>query len=169
MRRPPLIRTGEEVKEKIQLLEALGDIQIAMKVLTGGGEGEQMNPIDHHYNGLKCQLLPLDQEDDTFRMIEKYVRQTHARTHNQYRLEVSEVFEVEREGEAENFTDVGNRHLLWHGSRLTNWVGILSQGLRIAPPEAPVTGYMVGTNYGITMSGISRSPYAAVWQGGVLC
>ena len=28
--------------------------------------------------------------------------------------------------------------LLWHGSRMTNWVGILSQGLRIAPPEAPV-------------------------------
>lgn len=36
-----------------------------------------------------------------------------------------------------------DRQLLWHGSRLTNWVGILSQGLRIAPPEAPVTGYMV--------------------------
>ena len=34
--------------------------------------------------------------------------------------------------------------LLWHGSRLTNFVGILSQGLRIAPPEAPVTGYMFG-------------------------
>ena len=37
-----------------------------------------------------------------------------------------------------------NRMLLWHGSRLTNWVGILSKGLRIAPPEAPVTGYMFG-------------------------
>lgn len=34
--------------------------------------------------------------------------------------------------------------LLWHGSRLTNMVGILSTGLRIAPPEAPVTGYMFG-------------------------
>ena len=34
--------------------------------------------------------------------------------------------------------------MLWHGSRLTNFVGILSQGLRIAPPEAPVTGYMFG-------------------------
>lgn len=33
--------------------------------------------------------------------------------------------------------------LLWHGSRLSNWVGILSHGLRIAPPEAPITGYMV--------------------------
>ena len=49
---------------------------------------------------------------------------------------------MERPGEAERFVDKGNRQLLWHGSRLTNWAGILSQGLRIAPPEAPVTGYM---------------------------
>lgn len=34
--------------------------------------------------------------------------------------------------------------MLWHGSRLTNFVGILSQGLRIAPPEAPVSGYRLG-------------------------
>jgi Poly(ADP-ribose) polymerase catalytic domain len=34
--------------------------------------------------------------------------------------------------------------LLWHGSRSSNFAGILSQGLRIAPPEAPVTGYMFG-------------------------
>lgn len=38
---------------------------------------------------------------------------------------------------------VPTRTLLWHGSRLSNWVGILNQGLRVAPPEAPVTGYMV--------------------------
>lgn len=37
-----------------------------------------------------------------------------------------------------------NRRLLWHGSRSTNYGGILSQGLRIAPPEAPVSGYMFG-------------------------
>lgn len=65
-----------------------------------------------------------------------------------------------------------NHRLLWHGSRLSNYAGaplrgggpgcrpvlcphlltlnavlpagILSQGLRIAPPEAPVTGYMFG-------------------------
>jgi hypothetical protein len=30
------------------------------------------------------------------------------------------------------------------GSRLTNFVGILSQGLRIAPPEAPKSGYRFG-------------------------
>ena len=34
--------------------------------------------------------------------------------------------------------------LLWHGSRVTNYAGILRQGLRIAPPEAPTTGYLYG-------------------------
>lgn len=33
------------------------------------------------------------------------------------------------------------RKLLWHGSRLTNWYSILSQGLRIAPSEAPVVAF----------------------------
>ena len=39
---------------------------------------------------------------------------------------------------------LGNRKLLWHGSGMSNFLGILSQGLRIAPPEAPSTGYMFG-------------------------
>ncbi|QQP50788.1 Poly polymerase, partial [Caligus rogercresseyi] len=54
---------------------------------------------------------------------------------------------VNRKGESKKFKPfrkLPNRHLLWHGSRLTNYAGILSQGLKIAPPEAPVTGYMFG-------------------------
>ncbi|PIO77061.1 Poly(ADP-ribose) polymerase catalytic domain protein [Teladorsagia circumcincta] len=34
--------------------------------------------------------------------------------------------------------------LLWHGSRTSNFYNILSQGLRIAPPEVPSTGFMFG-------------------------
>ena len=48
---------------------------------------------------------------------------------------------MNRHGEGERFKpfkELHNRRLLWHGSRTTNYVGILSQGLRIAPPEAPV-------------------------------
>lgn len=102
------------------------------------------HPIDTHYHELHCLLRPVEKEEDTFQLVERYVKNTHGRTHTQYWLEVKHLFAVEREGEAEQFVDVGNRQLLWHGSRLTNWVGILNQGLRIAPPEAPVTGYMVG-------------------------
>jgi len=33
-------------------------------------------------------------------------------------------------------------NLFRHGSRLTNFAGIMSQGLRIAPPEAPVVSHI---------------------------
>lgn len=141
MKRPPLIRTTEEVKIKLDLLEALGDIQIAVKALQDEEESLE-HPVDKHYKTLHCAMTPLDHDHDDFKMIAKYLENTHASTHNQYHMELLDVFSLEHEKKA--FTDVGNRMLLWHGSRLTNWVGILSQGLRIAPPEAPVTGYMFG-------------------------
>ena len=52
---------------------------------------------------------------------------------------------MERHSERANFrSDIGNRMLLWHGSVLTNFGGILSQGLKIAPPEAPVVSSKIG-------------------------
>uniref|UniRef100_A0A8C7ES47 Poly [ADP-ribose] polymerase n=1 Tax=Neovison vison TaxID=452646 RepID=A0A8C7ES47_NEOVI len=78
-------------------------------------------------------------------VISQYLQSTHAPTHRDYTMTLLDVFEVEKEGEKEAFReDLHNRMLLWHGSRLSNWVGILSHGLRIAPPEAPITGYMFG-------------------------
>ncbi len=57
-------------------------------------------------------------------------------------MEPVTVFKVGRDREEAAFTPLHNRRMLWHGSRSTNFAGILSQGLRIAPPEAPVTGYV---------------------------
>jgi hypothetical protein len=43
-------------------------------------------------------------------------------------IEIKEVLRVHREEEARKFrNDIENRKLLWHGSRLTNWAGIISQ------------------------------------------
>lgn len=78
-------------------------------------------------------------------IIEEYINNTHAETHRTYSLELKQVFKLHNDDENDRFLkSIPNRMLLWHGSRLTNFVGILSQGLRIAPPEAPVTGYMFG-------------------------
>ncbi len=73
------------------------------------------------------------------------MQNTHAATHSNFSLEIQDIFKVSREQEDRRFrSDIGNSMLLWHGSRVSNFAGILSQGLRIAPPEAPVTGYMFG-------------------------
>eukprot|EP01102_Stenamoeba_stenopodia_P017043 TRINITY_DN6050_c0_g1_i1.p1 TRINITY_DN6050_c0_g1~~TRINITY_DN6050_c0_g1_i1.p1 ORF type:complete len:190 (-),score=50.58 TRINITY_DN6050_c0_g1_i1:95-664(-) len=46
--------------------------------------------------------------------------------------------------ESANSQQRPNNLLLWHGSKISNLLGILLTGLRIAPPEAPSTGFMFG-------------------------
>ena len=48
--------------------QALGDIQIALKVLRGGGEGPAEHPVDRHYHSLNCDLSPIDHEDGLFKV-----------------------------------------------------------------------------------------------------
>ncbi|XP_032421927.1 poly [ADP-ribose] polymerase 2 [Xiphophorus hellerii] len=144
LKTPPVIRSEEELKEKIALLEALSDIQIAVKMAESNADSDE-HPLDRQYHALQCQLEPLDQSSHEFKVIERYLQSTHAPTHSDYTMKVLDVFSVDRGGESDNFlSHLHNRTLLWHGSRLSNWVGILSKGLRVAPPEAPVTGYMFG-------------------------
>lgn len=144
LKTPPIIRSEDELKEKIALLEALSDIQIAVKMVKSSEDSDE-HPLDRQYHSLQCKLQPVDSSSNEYQVIEKYLQSTHAPTHRDYTMTVLDIFSVDRDGESSNFlSNLHNRTLLWHGSRLSNWVGILSKGLRIAPPEAPVTGYMFG-------------------------
>ncbi|EFN84955.1 poly [ADP-ribose] polymerase [Harpegnathos saltator] len=140
------LETLEEIKTKCDMLDALLEMEVAYSLLRDKTD-EQENPLDSHYKQLKTDIDVLDKKSEEFKMIEQYVKNTHAATHTQYELEIEDVFVVKRQGEEQRykpFKKLPNRKLLWHGSRTTNFAGILSQGLRIAPPEAPVTGYMFG-------------------------
>uniref|UniRef100_A0A914E2X6 Poly [ADP-ribose] polymerase n=1 Tax=Acrobeloides nanus TaxID=290746 RepID=A0A914E2X6_9BILA len=121
-------------------------MEIAMNIIKSGeNEGKEKDPFDNHYEKLKCAMEVVDKSSDEFKRIQTYLKNTHADTHRSYKLEIIDVFRISREGEDNRFKkDISNHHLLWHGSRTSNFAGILSQGLRIAPPEAPCTGYMFG-------------------------
>ena len=148
MNNPPLLNNEEIVKTKLEMLENLLEIEVAYSLLKSGDDNDKSkDPIDSHYDKLKTEISVLPRDSDNFKVLEKYVRNTHAETHTQFSLEIVNIFEIGRKGEAKRFKPfkkMHNRQLLWHGSRTTNYAGILSQGLRIAPPEAPVTGYMFG-------------------------
>ena len=127
------------------MLNNLLEIEIAFNLLKSNSDKLE-DPVDLHYKKLKCKMEVLDQNCDEFKKIIEYVKNTHAKTHSSFKLLVQDVFKISREGEDlafDKFKSLHNKKLLWHGSRLTNFAGILSQGLRIAPPEAPSTGYMV--------------------------
>lgn len=141
------------IRAKLDLLETMMEIEVAARIIElDNSPFADMDPFDVHYNALKNNIRPLDKASDTYQKILEYVRSTHGETHTEYSINVEEVFEIERQGETEQYIAhlkanshlIHNRKLLWHGSRITNYVGILSQGLRIAPAEAPVTGYMFG-------------------------
>lgn len=150
-RTPPIIDNAPMLKKKLEMLESLGEIEIAQKLIKENKTLEKaldVNPLDSQFASLKLNKLePMDKNSERFKLIEQYTKNTHGATHSAYDLVIDEVFDLDRQGEEERYKDSGfdklhNRRLLWHGSRLTNYVGILSQGLRIAPPEAPSTGYM---------------------------
>ncbi|XP_044137189.1 poly [ADP-ribose] polymerase 2-like [Bufo gargarizans] len=143
LKTPPLIRTVQELVLKVRLLEALSDIQIAVKLASLDLRSHE-HPVDRQYRQLHCNLEPLDKKSSEFQLIERYLQSTHGPTHNDYTMTLLNVFCVQKETEDRFREDLPNRMLLWHGSRLSNWVGILSQGLRVAPKEAPITGYMFG-------------------------
>ncbi|CAF2081479.1 unnamed protein product [Rotaria magnacalcarata] len=145
--KPKLLDNNDLIQSKTQMIDNLLDIEIAYSILKGSIDEKNEHPIDAHYKKINCTIESIDKNVEVFKRIEQYMINTHASSHNQYALSLKELFKVVRAEEDDRFQKwetVKNRQLLWHGSRTTNFAGILSQGLRIAPPEAPTTGYMFG-------------------------
>ncbi|EGC33358.1 hypothetical protein DICPUDRAFT_36817 [Dictyostelium purpureum] len=143
---PPLIDSVESIKAKMQLVEALIDIDIAnsLKKQTENVEG---NMIENQYLTLNTKFSILDKSGNLYKTLVSYVDNSHDTKQFRFGINVEDILSVDRNNESNRFTPYAKdpkRLLLWHGSRLTNFVGIISQGLRIAPPEAPKTGYRFG-------------------------
>lgn len=123
-------------------------------------DAKSISLIDQRYRELNMkEMTPLDHSSQEYQELRDYLIKSSGYTHGlRYRLQ--DIFRIERTGENDRFEESEfakikdrNRRLLWHGSRTTNFGGILSQGLRIAPPEAPVNGYAFGK--GVYMADIS--------------
>lgn len=82
------------------------------------------NLLDVNFEKLKCKIDTIEKSSSEFKMINDYVQNSK----EYFKVELLNAFKLEREGEAERFNPkgLGNRTLLWHGSRFSNFVGILS-------------------------------------------
>ena len=145
----PLLDNIDIIREKTSMLDNLLEIEVAYRILMeeerDQEQGSQLDPIDAHYKKLNCDIKVVEKESKEYELVKEYTKKTHGPTHGDYKLKITDVFEVARKEEQDRFKkEIGNVNLLWHGSRTSNYAGILSQGLKIAPPEAPVNGYMFG-------------------------
>jgi poly [ADP-ribose] polymerase len=158
------------------LLENLTDMQLAndiLKTAKNAQEAEKLNIIDRQYQGLGMrEMTPLDKTSNEFNEIDDYLGKSAGATHH-VSYKVQNIFRIERNGEGDRFAmspyakiKSSERRLLWHGSRCTNFGGILSQGLRIAPPEAPVSGYMFGKGVYLADMSTKSANYCNASQSG---
>lgn len=141
--RPPMIDNHEAIIKEVTMLDNLSDMEVAntiMKANHKSKDGTSVSKLDRHFEDLNMkELNVLDHKSNEYQQIQKLLLNTSSDGHGlRYRLQ--DVFKVERYGEAERFEKAIKKlkdrqtFLLWHGSRTTNYGGILSQGLRIAPP-----------------------------------
>jgi len=121
-----VLNTEEKVKQKLEMLASLSQIQIYSELMGEKANHPEKCDIDVKYLKLKCNITTLENAEDQ-RWIKNYIDNTHAATHDKYKIEVVGIFVVRRELEQKKYRkDLPNKMMLWHGSRLSNYVGILS-------------------------------------------
>lgn len=167
----PVIRTQAMLKQEIELLESLSDMKDADAILKPEKkDAERLNILDRQFQGLGMEeMTPLEHTSSEFQELQSYLMDTRGATHNA-KYQIDQIFRIERKGEKDRFDTSPfagppqDRRLLWHGSRCTNFGGILSQGLRIAPPEAPVSGYMFGKGIYLADMSSKSANYCCAYQ-----
>lgn len=171
--RPTIINNKILLKKEIDLLESLSDMKEAADMLKASlKDDSHLNQLDRQFQTLGMdEMEALGHQSSEFSELSDYLQNSKGATHN-VRYTVQDIFRIQRKGEFERFNaspyakTAGNRRLLWHGSRVTNFAGILSQGLRIAPPEAPATGYMFGKGIYLADMSSKSANYCNHYQSG---
>ncbi|KAH9904763.1 PARP-domain-containing protein [Xylariomycetidae sp. FL2044] len=179
--RPPLIDTDDMLRREVAMLDTLTDMEVANTIMRAHNDAQSkdakhsvVHRLDAHFRDLKLkELAPLAHGSQEYRELQRYLIDSSADAHG-LRFRLQDIFRVERPGEADRFRKStakikdSRRLLLWHGSRTTNFGGILSQGLRIAPPEAPANGYAFGKGiYLADLSSKSANYCVSSLSGGV--
>lgn len=105
-------------------------LQLMKDMLQVNGEGGNVlfdAKVDQEYEALGCALEPVDPKSPQFEELTSYIVKSQIKTKN---IKVKNIFTLRRDNEWTAFTEkIDNQRLLFHGSRIQNWVGILSRGI----------------------------------------
>ncbi len=110
----------EEKQETLQLMRDM------LKV-NGDGSVLFADEVDAKFKALRCEIEALDPKSSPYLELADLVLKSQVKTKT---IKVKNVFTLKREDEWGAFkTDLSNQRHLFHGSRIKNWVGILSRGI----------------------------------------
>lgn len=124
-----IIDTEDKLKERLETLEYLGDLEVANNLISKGS-----SEIDANYAKLNADIIALNNHTEEYKLLYDYFMNTR----EQSNLVLEELYKVKRKGDDKSFKKgMGNEFLLWHGTPMTNVVSILSQGLKVKSKDFP--------------------------------
>jgi len=117
-----VIDTLEQFHQKQETLQLMKDM-----LNVDGDEGLLYeSQVDAQYKALRCGIEWLEPRSARFDEIESYF----AKSQRRGTLKIRNIFAVRRDDEHATFAErIPNQRLLFHGSNVRNWVGILSRGI----------------------------------------
>ena len=137
-------------QQKQETLQLMKDM---LKVNDSGTGGKNIlfeDDVQSRYEALGAELKPLASSSSDFKKISEHVIKSQI---SRKSIKVKNVFGVKRPGEWNDFRDkIGNDKLLFHGSNIKNWVGILTRGILL--PKIVVSLGVDRTDEGWLGSGI---------------
>ena len=82
MKKPALLDSTEIIREKLEMLETMMEIEVATKIIEHDKDvASDADPFDIHYDALHADLEPLDKKSPEFKVIADYLATTHGPTH----------------------------------------------------------------------------------------
>ena len=96
-----MIDTPERLKKELDLVDALGDMEIASKLMQStiprDADGKPVNPIDARFASLALSSMePITRSSKEFKALQAYTKDTHGATHQHYKVDVLHAYRVER-------------------------------------------------------------------------
>lgn len=119
-----VINNLEQFEQKQETLQLMKDM---LQVNGDSGNVLFNDEIDEKYNALNCAIEILPPGSERFQQLSDYVLQSQIKSKS---IKIRNIFSLRREQEWQSFNSaIGNQRDLFHGSRVKNWVGLLSRGI----------------------------------------
>lgn len=119
-----LIDNLAAIEEKQNTLQLMKDM---LQVNGESGAVLFRDVVDEQYAALGCEISYIEPDSPQFKELADYVIKSQVKSKQ---IKVKNIFTLKRQPEWDNFTShIDNQRLLFHGSRIQNWVGILTRGI----------------------------------------
>ena len=142
-----VIRTWEDFEQKTETLQLMKDM---LQVNGEAGSVLFDEEVGAQFAALNCKLAALAPSSAAYAELRKFVEGSQIKSKS---IKVRNVWTLQRDGEPSRYREsVGNERLLFHGSRIKNWVGLLSRGILM--PKVAVSMGVNRTDEGWLGNGI---------------